>query len=82
MKQLDSHIAHLKRGKFTVWPLKKIVAAIKAGEPLPDKTVAITIDDAYASVMKRGLPKSESGRLYGDIICLDRAGGRCLARAI
>jgi len=57
MKQLDSHIAHLKRGKFTVWPLKKIVAAIKAGEPLPDKTVAITIDDAYASVMKRGLPK-------------------------
>ena len=57
VKQLDAHIAHLKRGKFSVWPLKKIVAAIKAGEPLPDKTVAITIDDVYASVKKRGLPK-------------------------
>lgn len=57
VKQLDAHIAYLKRGKFTVWPLKKVVATIKAGQPLPDKTVAITIDDAYASVMKRGLPK-------------------------
>ena len=57
VKQLDAHIAHLKRGNFTVWPLRKVVAAIKAGEPLPDKTVAITIDDAYASVMKSGLPK-------------------------
>lgn len=57
MEQLDAHIAHLKKGKFTVWPLKRIIAAIKAGRSLPDKTVAITIDDAYASVMKRGLPR-------------------------
>jgi len=55
--QIDAHIAHLKKGGFTVWPLKRIVRAIKAGEPMPDKTVAITIDDAYRSVVRVGLPK-------------------------
>lgn len=55
--QLDEHIAHLKNGGFTVWPLLRVVEAIQAGAPIPDKTVAITIDDAYASVAKVGLPR-------------------------
>lgn len=55
--QIDAHIAHLKSGGFTVLPLGEIVRAIQSGEPLPDKTVAITIDDAYRSVAKVGLPK-------------------------
>ncbi|MGZ0188824.1 MAG: polysaccharide deacetylase family protein [Alphaproteobacteria bacterium] len=57
MAQLDAHIAFLKKGKFTVWPLRRIVDAIRKGESLPDKTVAITIDDAYRSVVLRGLPR-------------------------
>jgi peptidoglycan/xylan/chitin deacetylase (PgdA/CDA1 family) len=57
MEQLDAHIAYLKAGKFTVWPLWRIVDAIRKGESLPDKTIALTIDDAYSSVLRYGLPR-------------------------
>ncbi len=55
--QIDQHIAHLKRGGFNVWPLKRIVDTIAAGGELPDRTIALTIDDAYRSVARVGLPK-------------------------
>lgn len=55
--QLDRHIAFLKQGGFTVWPLLRVVEALQAGEALPDKTVAITIDDGHASVFRTGLPR-------------------------
>ena len=57
VEQLDAHIAFLKKGNFTVWPLARIIDAIKTGKEIPDKTVAITIDDAYRSVVRVGLPK-------------------------
>lgn len=57
LDQLDAQIAHLQSGGFNVWPLIRIVEAIQSGEPLPDKTVAITIDDAYGSVFRNGLPR-------------------------
>ncbi len=57
LAQLDHHIAHLKAGGFTVWPLAQIIAAIREGRPMPDKTIAITIDDAYRSVATHGLPR-------------------------
>lgn len=57
LAQLDAQIDHLKAGGFTVWPLIRIVEAIQAGAPVPDKTIAITIDDAYASVFRHALPR-------------------------
>ena len=57
LAQLDAHILHIKAGGFKVLPLRQIVEALRSGEPLPDKTIAITIDDAYDSVMKHGLPR-------------------------
>jgi peptidoglycan/xylan/chitin deacetylase (PgdA/CDA1 family) len=57
LAQLDAHILHIKAGGFKVLPLRQIVETLRSGEPLPDKTIAITIDDAYASVMKYGLPR-------------------------
>ncbi len=50
--QLD---ALAERG-FQVWPLGRILARLEAGGPLPDKVVAITIDDAYASVYEHAFP--------------------------
>lgn len=55
--QIDAHIAYLIAGDFKVMPLLEVVEAIKAGKPLPDKAVAITIDDAYRSVVRHGLPR-------------------------
>lgn len=54
--QLEAHIAELKRGSYAVLPLADIVAAVAAGKELPERSVAITIDDAYRSFHAAGWP--------------------------
>lgn len=56
MEQFEAHVAELTSGKYTVMPLSRIVSALKAGTLLPERTVALTIDDAYASVYDRAWP--------------------------
>lgn len=56
MEQFRAHLAHLADGGYTVLPLPEIVAALRDGRPLPDKAVAITVDDAFASVHDRAWP--------------------------
>lgn len=50
------HLAYLDRGGYTVWPLGRILNTLVSGAPLPDKTVAITFDDAYRSVLEQAAP--------------------------
>lgn len=57
LAQLDVHIAYLRQNNFNVVALETVVQALKAEKPLPPKTVAITIDDAYKSVMTEGFPR-------------------------
>lgn len=57
LDQFEAHIRHLVKGGYTVLPLDKIVAAMRAGEPLPDRTVAITIDDAHISAYREAWPR-------------------------
>jgi peptidoglycan/xylan/chitin deacetylase (PgdA/CDA1 family) len=57
LEQLDAHIVHLKDGGFSVLPLEQIVDALKARAPLPPRAVAITVDDAYKSVVSEALPR-------------------------
>jgi peptidoglycan/xylan/chitin deacetylase (PgdA/CDA1 family) len=57
LEQLDAHIAFLKDGGFTVLPLEQVVAALKVRASLPPKAIAITIDDAYSSVVTEALPR-------------------------
>ncbi len=57
LAQFDAHIAHLSDGGFVVRPLGEIVEALRAGVPLDDRTVAITVDDAFASVRREALPR-------------------------
>ncbi|MEH6402374.1 MAG: polysaccharide deacetylase family protein [Sneathiella sp.] len=54
--QFQEHLSELKSGGYSVLPLGKIVAALEAGESLPDRTVALTIDDAYLSVYEKAWP--------------------------
>lgn len=53
----EAHIAELKTGGYTVLPLGQIVSAIADGRPLPDRTVAISIDDAFASTYEVAWPR-------------------------
>jgi len=57
LEQFEQQVALLRDGGYTVLPLGEIVSAIRSGTPLPDKTVAITIDDAYLSVYTEAWPR-------------------------
>lgn len=53
---LATHVAELKNGGYAVLPLAEIVSALRAGRALPDKAVAITVDDASAGFYARAWP--------------------------
>lgn len=50
------HLDYLAQGGYTVLPLGRIVRALASGVELPDKTVAITFDDAYHSILDQAAP--------------------------
>jgi peptidoglycan/xylan/chitin deacetylase (PgdA/CDA1 family) len=62
IEQFEAHLAHLAAGNYTVLKLDDIIVRLRAGELLPDRTVAITIDDAYLSVYTDAWPRlTEAG---------------------
>lgn len=59
LEQFEAHLDLLEREGFDVWPLPKLVSHLQNREPVPDKVVAITIDDAYLSVYEHAFPMLE-----------------------
>lgn len=57
LEQFEEQLAELKKGQYTVLPLAEIVDALRTGRKLPDRTVAITIDDAYTSSYTQAWPR-------------------------
>ncbi len=55
-QRFREHLEHLEEHAFTVWSLPRLLAALQHGEPIPERTVAITFDDAYASVYDTAWP--------------------------
>lgn len=55
-QQFAVHLQYLKDQQFNVVPLSDVVDAIKNKQPLADKTVAITFDDAYIDVLTHAKP--------------------------
>lgn len=54
--QFKAHLDYLSAQQFNVVALEFLVDKLRKGEPLPDKTIAITFDDAYISVYETALP--------------------------
>lgn len=50
------HMAYLADHDFEVWALPRLLKALKNGEPMPEKVVAITFDDGYESVYSEAVP--------------------------
>jgi peptidoglycan/xylan/chitin deacetylase (PgdA/CDA1 family) len=46
-QQFSIHLHYLQDNKFNVVPLPALISAMQSQKVLPDKTVAITFDDAY-----------------------------------
>lgn len=55
-KQFEKHLKYLADEGFRVIPLSDIVDAIESKEALPDKSIAITFDDAYLDILTNAKP--------------------------
>ena len=56
VEQFEAHLSHLRDGDYSVIPLADVIATVKNGATLPNRAVAITIDDAYRSVYEVAFP--------------------------
>ena len=63
LEQFEAQIAEIKGGGYTVKPLPEIVQALRSGTKLPDRTVGISIDDAYLSVYTEAWPRLKKAGL-------------------
>lgn len=54
--QFEAQIRELKTGHYNVLPLPRVVEALKAGDKLPDPTVAITFDGAHRNTLHYAAP--------------------------
>ena len=51
-----AHMNYLSSEKIAVWPLEKLIKALKQGETLPGKVVSLTFDDAYDNIYHNAWP--------------------------
>lgn len=61
--QLEAHIKTLTSGKYNVMSLPEIVAAIREGRELPDRTVGISVDDAFKSLYRVAWQRFRAAKL-------------------
>lgn len=57
LPQFEAQLDWLAKNDYQVWPLPRIIEYLKAGRPIPDHVVAITIDDAFQSVYANAYPR-------------------------
>lgn len=57
LEQFDAHIAELADGGHAVLPLPVLLEKLDQEAPLPDRAVALTIDDAHRSVYDEAFPR-------------------------
>ncbi len=56
-EDFGAQLDYLAREGFRIWPLERIVHQLKTGMPIPERTIAITFDDAYYSVYENAWPQ-------------------------
>ncbi len=61
--QFEAHLKEMTSGRITVMALPEILAALRGGKALPDRVVAITIDDAFRSIYTEAWPRLRAAGL-------------------
>lgn len=56
-ERFEGHLDYLEKNGFSVWPLEQVINYIREKRPLPDRTVAITVDDAFIDIYTEGWPR-------------------------
>jgi len=57
LEQFEEQLEFFEKNNFSVLPLLDIVEALKENNPLPERSIGITMDDAYLSVYKEACPR-------------------------
>jgi peptidoglycan/xylan/chitin deacetylase (PgdA/CDA1 family) len=57
VERFEGHLAYLADNGYTVVPLSEVVAAIEGRGELPERAVAITVEDAYLSAATKAHPR-------------------------
>jgi peptidoglycan/xylan/chitin deacetylase (PgdA/CDA1 family) len=63
LDQFEAHLEEIRAGGFTVLPLPEVLERMRGATELPDRTIAITVDDAYASVYAEAWPRLKKAGL-------------------
>ncbi|WP_207455790.1 polysaccharide deacetylase family protein [Azospirillum sp. SYSU D00513] len=63
LDQFEAHLEELTDGGYTVMPLPAILEALRAGRPLPEGAVALTIDEASRSAYREAWPRLRAAGL-------------------
>ncbi len=63
LEQIDQHIEELSKDIYNIVPLRTITEALKNGERLPPRTIAITIDDGYKSIYDEAWPRLKTANI-------------------
>jgi peptidoglycan/xylan/chitin deacetylase (PgdA/CDA1 family) len=79
LDQFESHIRELKSGPYAVLPLPEIVARLRDGRPLPERTVGLSVDDAYLSAYTEAWPRLKAAGLPMTLFVATRAVDRKLS---
>jgi poly-beta-1,6-N-acetyl-D-glucosamine N-deacetylase len=61
--QFEAHLEELTDDLYTVLPLPDVVRALRAGASLPDRAVALTVDDASRSFYDNAWPRLKDAGL-------------------
>ena len=79
LEQFEAHLEELKNGNYNVVSLEEVALMLIEGTPIPDRTISITIDDAYKSVFTEAYPRlKEAGFPFTVFVAtdlLDNGGG-------
>lgn len=57
LAQFEAQLDYLETEGYRIWPLTRIVRSLRSGASIPERVVAITIDDAYLSVYEQAFPR-------------------------
>ena len=63
LDQFDAHLSELGSRGYNVLPVPDIVERVRRGESLPDRTVGLTIDDAFLSVYEAAWPRLQAANM-------------------
>ena len=55
-QQFEAHLDYLDHEGYQIRPLLDVLTALRNGEPIAEKTVVMTFDDGYASVLETAMP--------------------------